>query len=199
MPDIQLISQIIPDLFRMEGRSEGMHVSHIINDLCVQMKYHSPREEGEFPDHVKVRMSLGNALETAIIRRYTEDEPGRWVQPGEMSCDGIFGTPDLLDVDEFVVHELKLTWMKWNGDIHSKKYWKYWVQLKSYCWMMETLRGDLQVGFVNGDYSDMSPEFFHWRGTFTKQELQNNWLMLVNHGKALQEAEGGKKKKGKRR
>lgn len=196
MAEIVLLSEGIPDLMPMQNRSPGMHISEIIGDLCVQLRYHDPRPAGEdFPDHVKLRMALGNALEHAIIHRYELDDPGRYVQPGEMSLDGLFGTPDLLDTETFTVHEIKCTWLSANHDIDSKKLWKYWVQVKAYCRMMETLRGDLQIAYVNGDYSDMSPMFRQWGATFTKRELEDNWNMLVSHGKAMQ----GEKKKGKRK
>ena len=195
--DIVLLHEGIPDLLPMTNRSPGMHISTIISDLCVNLGYHDARPADEdFPQSVKDRMAFGNALEHAIIHRYELDSPGRYVQPGELSCDGLFGTPDLLDVETFTVHEIKCTWLSANHKIDSKKLWKYHVQIKAYCWMLETLKGQLQIGYVNGDYSDMSPMFRRWDITYTKAELAQNWNMLVSHGNAMGV---GIKKKGKRR
>lgn len=190
----------IPDLAPMTGRSEGLHVSHIINDLCVQMGMHSEREDN-MPNHVKLRMALGNALEHSIIQRYEAQYPDRFVQPGEVCHDGIFGTPDLLDLETFTIHEIKLTWMTARHAIDSNKLWKYWVQLKAYCRMMETCYGQLEITYVVGDYTDMSPKYRKWGAEFTKRELQDNWDMLKRHeivGKPTVERKVNKIEKGRR-
>lgn len=188
----KLVSRGIPDLLPMTDRSAGVHISEIIYDLCIQLGVFEESDEG--PD--MTRMQLGQALEHAIIQRYREQDKKRYIQPGEQECDDLFGTPDLMDIIEWAIHEIKLTWMSSNRGLDDKKLWKYLVQLKAYCYMVKTLVGYLHVCFINGDYKygtpGGQPTYIVWRFEFTKQELEENWKMLTTHG-------AKRRKKGKKK
>lgn len=179
MPKIQLIHEGLPDLLPMTNRSEGVHVSHVIHRLCVAMGHYEERT-GDLP---MTKMGLGNAMEHAIIHRFHLAEPDRYVQPGEREKDGIYCTPDLFDIIDWVVHEIKLTWMSSRNGPRSEKFWKYLVQLMSYCTVMGTRQGILHVGFVNGDYKygepSGQPTYRVWAFEFTKAELARNWRMIL--------------------
>lgn len=191
MPEYRLVSTAIPDLLPMENRSPGTHVSHVIHDLCIKLGHYE--RTGGLPP--MTRLQLGQALEHAIIDRYQQHEPDRYVKPGELHKDGLYGTPDLLDTLDYLVHEMKLTWMsaKNGDDPASEKFWKYWVQVKGYCWMLETNMAMLHVCFVNGYYThgkDDGPEYRVWQAVFTEQELWENWKMLLSGAERLRK-EGG--------
>lgn len=176
-----LLDTAIPDLLPMQGRSDGVHVTHVINRLCVALG-HYEESDGPLP---MTRLQLGQALEHAIAHRYALDQPDRYVQPGELQKDNMFGTPDLLDVRDDAIEEIKLTWMSTRRGIDDEKLWKYLVQVKAYCWMWETQLGRLHVCYMNGDYKFGTPggmpTYRKWHLEFTKSELAENWMMLMRH------------------
>jgi hypothetical protein len=171
----RLVSEGMPDLLPMTGRSPGIHVSDVIHDLCVSLGHYEP---GDFDGPAMTRMQLGCALEHAIVHRFALDSPDRYVQPGELELDGLYGTPDLLDLEDGADTEIKLTWMSSRHDPDSEKLWRYWVQIKAYCRMLELTLGRLHVCHVMGDYKGSGPVYRVWEREFTHQELLENWAML---------------------
>lgn len=188
---IRLVAEGLPDLCPMLNRSPGIHVSHVINDLCVELGHYNPDEwRHEGPDRY-TRMGLGSALEHAIIERYHRTYPGRFEVLGELTRDGLTGTPDLIDLSDATIHEMKLTWMSSKHDVKSQKFWKYWRQLQAYCAMLGTTRGVLHVCFVNGNYgSDRNPLYRVWECEWTEEQIESNWRMLVAHAATLGLGEG---------
>lgn len=133
MARITLLSTRFPDLLPARGRSPGVHVSDVIRGLCLRLGYFD-----EHRDLSTAWAQLGQAHEQAIINRLKRHYPrGRYVIPGERQCDGLYLTPDLLDLnpadysdyevaptptelavieeDGIAVEEVKLSWMsaKW--------------------------------------------------------------------------------------
>lgn len=186
MADIRLVAEGLPDLCPMQNRSPGVHVSHVINDLCVRLGHYNPDEwKNEGPDRY-TRMGMGSALEHAIIERYYRTYPDRFTVLGELERDGLYGTPDLFDMVASSVHEMKLTWMSSRHEIDSQKFWKYWRQLMAYCAMLRVNTGVLHVGFVNGNYKDdRSPIYRVWECEWTTEEIESNWRMLLNHSREM--------------
>lgn len=187
----------------MEDRSNGTHISGIIYALCIKLKIYKADDPEGGP--AMTRLQLGNALEDAVIARYVASDKKRYVKIGEQECDNLFGTPDMLDIVEWAVHEMKLTWMSTRHAIDSKKLWKYWVQVMAYCYMLKTTIGYLHICFVNGDYSYIAPggdpTYHVYRAEFSKAELEENWKMLTtNAGLARQEDHSvdAPKKKGEK-
>lgn len=182
MSEAVLIFEGMPDLLPMLNRSKGVHVSEVINDLCLRLGHYAKRE-GDDP---QTMWELGNALEHAIIARYQLDQPDRYVQPGELELDGKYGTPDLLDVVEMVLHEIKLTWMSTKHGPDSEKFWRYWVQLMAYCHMFGVRTGRLHVCHVMGDYRGApEPIYRCWERTFDDYELAENWAKLTTHSELM--------------
>lgn len=171
----------------MQGRSEGIHVSHVIHDLCIRLGHYEDRGKDSGPD--MSRMQLGCALEHAIVHRYALDSPGRYVQPGELELDNLFGTPDLYDTEDDAIHEIKLTWSSSRNEVGSKKLWRYWRQLECYCKMIGTRVGRLHVGFVNGDYKFTGPEMYVWERRYEQEELDKNWEMITKHARRLRDGD----------
>jgi len=193
---LTLLPDSIPDLLPMQDRSEGTHVSEIIRYLCIKLGHYETDDGKPIP---LTRWQLGSTLEHTIALRYREHFPDRYTGGVELEKDGLFGTVDLIDTVEWAVDEIKLTWMSSRHEPTSKKYWKYWVQLMAYCWMLETSLGRLHVCNLNGDYSydpdTGGPLYRKWEAVFTKRELEDNWNMLL---KNRADVEKEKRAKGKR-
>lgn len=133
MAHVTLLSTRFPDLLPARGRSKGVHVSDVIKGLCLRL--------GHFDEERQLSVAwaqLGQAHEQAIINRLKRHYPhGRYAIPGELCRDGLYLTPDLLDLDPadysdfdvaptpaelavieedgVAVEEVKLSWMsaKW--------------------------------------------------------------------------------------
>lgn len=159
-----------------------MHVSGIIHPLALARGDYE--ERGEVDDTAVAYMSAGNVMEWALIQMMEIEEPGRYVQPGEQQKDGLFGTPDLWDLDDHALHELKWTWKSSRHDPGSDAFWKYETQMKAYCWMLETGLSRLHVFHVNGTWKWGEPDGFKpvyrvWEYEWGKRELEKNWRMLL--------------------
>lgn len=184
----RLIARGIPELLPMVGRSGDprRHVSVIIGDLCVKLGHYQPREEATRPKNL---MEIGCAFEdlvaTSLVSRYALDNPDRYVRPGQLEKDELLGTPDLLDMFDWAIHEIKLTNMSSRHDIESDKFWRYWVQLMEYCYMVGTRLGRLHIGFLRGDYRDIEVDYFVWECEFSIDELWENHRMLKTHSDML--------------
>lgn len=174
----------MPDLLPMQGRSEGVHISDIIKDLCVRL--------GHYSDEIELTSTwaqLGCALEDTVATRYERHFPDRYERPGELERDGLFGTPDLLDLEDGAIEEIKLSWMSAAHLPTSDKFWRYWVQVKAYCHMWGTPLCRLHVCHINGEYKQAGPIYRVWERTWTEQELERNWTMLLKHAARMGERE----------
>lgn len=184
MGEPKLLYEGMPDLLPMQGRSSGIHVSEVIHELCIRLGYFKG-ELDEKPNNSW--MQLGCALEDSLVRRFDEHHPGKYVRVGELELDGLFGTPDLVNVDDWADEEIKLSWMSSARPPDDVKMWRYWVQIKAYCKMLESNIGRLHVCHINGDWRGQGPIYRVWEQTFTKGELNENWHMLLTHADGLRE------------
>lgn len=179
----RLVDRELMELFRQE-RSPGHHVSTAIYNV---MEFLYPdrfgkKEEGKGWN--QDRLDLGNAVEHALCNALADAHPDRFARPGELTFDGITGTPDLWDVTDWCTCEIKLTWAsaKRAADIEDPWFWRYWAQLKAYCYMAGQNMGRLIIYFINGDYSydkDTSgPCGLMWEDEWSEDELAENWAMI---------------------
>lgn len=181
----RLIATDIRELLPMR-RAPGNHVSTIIDNLCIKL--------GKWEDNgppLQIQYEVGNAMEDAIAdalaKRFARDDPGRYIHGFEVEKDGITGNIDLLDTVDFVVEDVKLTKRSIRNDIESEKFWHNWVQVKSYCHMIECNTGRLHVVFVNGNYKfdindpDAGWQYRVWEDTWTNRELADVWRMITGH------------------
>lgn len=133
--------------------------------------------------------SFEDAVASALAERWAKQFPDRYVRPGEFERDGLHGNPDLLDMEEQAIVEIKLTWMSARHDPESVKFWKYWTQAVSYAAMVGWLKIYLHVGHINGDYSrdtlGPNPIYNVWQATITEQEREATWLMIRKHRKSM--------------
>lgn len=191
----RLISDKMLDLFPMV-RTGGRHLSSAIHRI---MRSLYPDRFTDTPID-QVRANLGNALESAIVRALAELYPDRYVRPGELFYDGVYGTPDLWDLEENAVVEIKCTWASSRRAIDIEDAWfiRYWWQGKGYAKMSRMRKVILIIVFIVGDWRDGPPVGYAWEDTFTDDELDENWAMLKSN---LEEepGQGGGKNKPKRK
>jgi hypothetical protein len=184
MPKFELVEREIPDLLPMDHRAPGLHVSSIIHDLCIELGHYEDSSDKKLP---MTRLQIGQAIEWALIERMRRHFPDRYGKVGELTLDGISGNADLFDHYDFITDEIKCTWLsaRHADDPSSKKLWKYWVQLKAYCRMLETGIGRLHIVCLNGYYTYKDgdgPQYRLWKAAFSRKELDDNWAMLRKHG-----------------
>ena len=183
------ITPITPDLDLGASslvRSSGLHVSTLYNDLYQDL------EPGRYVRgapldmrRIELGFSLEEMLEEGLKRRLAS-------RPGEFRTkEGIAFSPDLLIFNGGVrLGEVKLTWMSSREvprepgtHIFPPKFDKWFTQMRVYCKHLETREARLYAFFVNGTYKTMVPELLAWDITFSQQELDEAWTMLLNHGR----------------
>lgn len=170
-------------------RSGGLHMSAIYNDLYKALE---PERFGGTggPDPIKLElgMALEEALERAVCERLNAERPGEFVTE-----EGIVYSPDMLIFSDVTrLGEMKLTWMSSRevprepGNQFPAKFDKWFTQMKSYCYHLETPYARLMSFFVNGTYdrkNHSGPELLGWDIEFTTRELKENWSMMRNHAR----------------
>lgn len=189
-----LVKSGIDDLLPMV-RSEGRHVSAGIRRMCLALGHY---EDTPLPDDRSL-LETGNAFEDLLIQafidRVAKSQPDRYIRPGEQCLDGVYGTPDLFDLYEHEVVEVKYTQLSVKNDPEGKKFWKYWMQLKAYCKMMGTLRGRLAImhgvdwnfGRIDCPHCEkpVNRSHYHeWRpdgGQFMESEVEDAWRAVKAH------------------
>ncbi len=181
MGKIVLLADVMPNLLPMRNRSRGVHVSSIISQICVDQGIF---EKGREID--RGQAELGNALEFAITRRLEMTRPGRYTSVGEIEKDGIFATPDLIDHSAGEDNEIKLTWMSSNHDPGGEKYWRYWAQIKAYCYMLGIDKGRLSICHIMGDWKGCKTAYREWGQEFTRNELVENWVRLRMRARTME-------------
>jgi hypothetical protein len=192
-------------------RTLGLHMSDIYNDLYKGLnpkRYDKRDKDGNPLPFDEVRMEVGSAfeevLEPVIRSRIIQAErPGEFatqhsldcvyrnvrVRVGDAVCPcgaGVIYSPDhFLFTDDglFRLGEFKLTWMSIRKGIRDKRFDKWFCQMKVYCKHLMTLHARLYALFVNGDYTDHSPQLLAWDITFSQKEVDEEWSTLLRHAK----------------
>jgi hypothetical protein len=176
LPRPASVADLVPD--PGPPRSAGVHVSTLVKRICQQLEP-DRFANGEMDWN---RIEFGSTLER-VIEEMWQRRRRLTVRPGEIQCDGIIGSPDAVTFEDgdLIVDEIKATWMTSRGCPEDRKFWHWLVQVRAYCWMLQTERARLHVFFVNGNYRDeRAPQFLVWDLLFDRRELQENWQMLVN-------------------
>lgn len=204
------LADLFPANVQYSGeRTPGLHVSDIVRDLCSQMEPERypvlvrKEAEAERPRQTNPRWELGMAFEDQLgdrmADRYCRLYAPHAFRPGEITTDGIVGTPDVIDPlphlspgwdgitpEEPLIEEWKGTWLSSRHPIEGGKF-TYWIwQGKSYCYMHQVLTLRIRALHIMGDYLfDKSPEpgphFRTYEETYTWQELEEHWLMITKH------------------
>lgn len=174
------------------NRSKGLHVSDIIRDLAFRHGYLDIKWKDNDIESDPERAVEGLAFEKWL---FTEHYNHILHQPGEVTLDGIAGSPDGLSFDPDILHECKFTWKslpKRTSDLvdGNPKWWMYLTQIQAYLKMLNMRTCHLHIYFVNGNYKWDHPQgvgtcYRVYEMKFSTWELDENWAMIRNHAKHL--------------
>lgn len=185
----------LTERFGHDARTEGLHVSKIYGDLdkVLNAKRYSGSITPEALDHFAM---LGfvweRILEETLADITMSGDPSRYFRPGEQVLDGVLATPDYADLDfagdgsnVLGLEEWKVSWKSVNAlDNLEKNFWRWIVQMKAYCHILQTTFARLRTLSIVGDWrDDISPKCRVFEFEFTELELAENWSMLTGHAK----------------
>jgi hypothetical protein len=174
-----------------QQRSPGLHCSTLLKML-------HPVDSAITPDELKVYGLLGLAFEDraerALISLSAEaDWPWECVRSGEVSCDDVACSPDILmygkEDGEVQEMSLKATWKSPKDAPEGEKFAYYRDQSLTYGMPLDTLRGVLLVYFVNGEYKKYKrgeqakppvPRVKGWQMEWSLQERGEMWQAVQN-------------------
>jgi hypothetical protein len=160
------------------GRSEGCHLSDVIRDLLETLyKTQGTVSQKEF----SLQYEKGYLWEVALSQAFGEKAA---IRPGEIICDGIACSPDGIQVDgngNIIVEEFKATTMSANKPLQDIQRWM--MQIKAYCFVMETNRAIMRIFYMMGDYKTMVPQYRVVEFKFEDYELEENWIAILNHAR----------------
>jgi hypothetical protein len=156
-------------------RTQGIHVYDIIASIMKDIG----EKQYKSDDQGRITMEMGFLWERALEHAWGEQ---LGVRVGEIVVDGIIGSPDgLLVGSETVLQEYKCTWMSSNKA--PEENFKWLLQTKAYCFMLECVKCQLHILHVNGDYRPPRAQYKVWNIEYSPQELIDNWKVLVDHAK----------------
>ena len=168
-----------------EGRSDTLHLSTIIHDLLETLfntqASRAQKEKATESVH-SLQYEKGFLWEVALSRALGEKAA---IRPGEVVVDGVSCSPDGIGFDDdgnLYVEEYKATAMSSNKPVGDILRWI--MQVKAYCYVMETTVAVFRVLYLMGDYKGGGPEYRVYRIEFSESELADNWVSLLNHAKS---------------
>lgn len=183
-----------PDGNPISNRAPGVHLSHIIHDLYARIadKHDVPMDAAALqPKNCK--MAIGIAFEyilSAVIQKVFPR--GQLISPGSFESDSVHMTPDRFDLQNDRVEEWKCTWFSAKKSQSPEElmanFWWYFLQIKSYCRVLGVRKALLRIWHINGFYPGGAPSPIPpktWFMEFSQQDLDENWSMLLHHGKQI--------------
>jgi hypothetical protein len=190
------LTAALMDRFGHPERSPGLHASQIWVDIAAQLGFHRNRKGDITETQLKEFGTLGflweRMLEKALGDLIADSNPGRYMRPGEQCMDGVYMTPDYVDLDfhangeyQLGLEEWKVRWCSYHkADDLEKNFWEWLVQCKTYCRVLRTRHARLRALFVVGDWrGDITPKLREWEIEFGEQEIEDNWRMLRGHAR----------------
>ena len=165
-------------------RTPGLHLSDILQDLYIRLN--KPKRRGEEEAGPELLWTLGLGWEHLLSWAWSQafpEIPHQVIHPGEFQKDGIWMTPDRVDVGVPCVIEMKCTFKSFAKNPIDDM-WYYIVQGKAYCHALELDRCRYYVMFIKdllGGYGHGMIPPKVWDVEFTKGELERNWEMITNH------------------
>lgn len=159
-------------------RSEGLHLSTILESMELDLGVKRD-DKWDKNSLFTVGFLWERVLKFVILKQRFES--GAIVPCGEHELDGIYLTPDAMDIDDWVHCEFKATYKSMRHD--PSEYYRYWWQIKAGCRVLGTNRARLTVFFIMGDYKGSGPRWKCWEAEFTDRELKENWASIVSQAK----------------
>lgn len=189
------LTAALQDRFGHPARTPGLHASQIWSDIMDTLnlkKKGGALNEDKLRDFGTVGFLWEKVLETTLATMVVEDNPGRYMRPGEQIYEGVLWTPDYIDLDFFGdggyvtgLEEWKVKWCSCNkGDDLEKNFWEWLVQTKGYCKVLGLNHARIRAVFIVGDWrNDIAPRLREWELGFTDRELDENMAMLLGHAR----------------
>lgn len=169
------LSSLVISQEQLAPRSSGVHVSQIVRKLSRAMG----KRDGDFTDEQLDRFAIVGRLWEKLLAEALF-KPPQYVRPGEIELDEVIGSPDCVDTEHWSVFEFKCTWRSYKDFEGTDHFWKYRIQLESYCAMLGMCRARLVVLFVCGNWrDDPVPRAIEWDLLFTPQEIAEHWRMIL--------------------
>ncbi len=159
-----------------QPRSRGLHHSDLVHYILRRLRY-------EEPDPVFIGWEYaaltGFLFEDAMSEQLARYDWGVQLIRGlELLEDGIYMSPDGVNVETGELWEFKFTWRGLKkSPPESRLDWL--MQLKSYCRAVRTDSAILCSLFACGDYSPPKPQLLFTRFAFTERELEDNWKTIL--------------------
>lgn len=164
-------------------RSPGLHLTDIIHSLQVASGI---VDDSATPEQLAVYGAMGFMWERVIENGMALScQSDRYIRPGEVTLDGIAGSPDLLDLEQSIVIDTKALF-KSSAKLADlqRNFWKWLVQLKGYCHMVGWTTAELWVLPVCGNWKPpMVGPPVRKRLEFSRVELVDNWSMILTHAR----------------
>ena len=162
-----------------ESRKEGVHLSDVIKSLQDKAGI-GPKATGGFKD-LELAGEIGILWERVLAKVMSEKYSHR---PNQIRKDGIWMSPDGIGPDPdgivpVVLKEYKAAWKSSAKPIDTNFY--YMAQVKSYCYALDLNVAMMHIFYVMGDYRGSGPLYREARLKFSKDELRDNWKMIVKH------------------
>ena len=158
----------------LASRTVGVHVSSIIRNIGIKIGTNKGNTFSE--DDLNSFAVIGRLWERVLADLLFP--PPQYERVGEIEADGIIGSPDCVDTQNWSDVEMKVTWVSSKDFINRQKFREYLYQCKAYCYMLGMVRARLIVLHVCGNYAPPVPVTKEYDLTFTTQELRDNWAML---------------------
>jgi hypothetical protein len=173
-------------------RSSGVHVSGIVKYCLTEAGLLTRDDEADEPNsdtpRFLLRMAIGMAWEAWVVGLWKMIQ---W-QPGEVSLDGITGSPDGITNGKGVIpllEEFKVTWksLHTHKDVLRERIWMW--QIMAYLKLTGLRLVRLHVLWVNGDYRPPDPRYTTHLIEFSQKEIDGFWenVMLKNRDNAAPE------------
>lgn len=167
-------------------RTRGEGVVHLSDIYKVLMQRLQPKRfNNEKPmdmQRVQVGLLFESMLERALAERFGVSRPGEVI-----SDEGIYMSPDGVNPTLCALEEYKATYMSCRNGVVDEdnqpldKFVHWFIQIKGYLKWLGVNRCILRVLFLCGDYTQpIGPQFKSWSLTFTDEEINDNWTMLMN-------------------
>lgn len=176
--EIELQSNLVlnfPRVIDPPDRSPGLHLSQVISSIASDSGMDN---WGSHTGPPTLTMEMGFLWEEVLAMCLRDRLPTRI---GEICLNGICMSPDGFDYDKWELYEYKCTWK--SSNYNPADNWRWMTQIKSYLWAMKACVCHLYVLYINGDYRPPTPKYLQYRVSFTQQEKEENWNMIMNHAK----------------
>lgn len=182
-----------------QTRSVGLHLSDIIK---VIQRRSNPKKYGGGPFVMNERMETGilfeSILEQALAKKYSSIRPAEIVSP-----EGVAMSPDGICPIWNAGEEHKCTWYSSRHGLLNEyglpldNFVGWFIQMMGYAKWLEVNLFILRVLWINGNYNrsgkltdgspdpDAGPRLKPYHITFTDEEIDTNWLMLMNVAKEV--------------